>query len=341
MAALKIRVVEELALKGPGEVGTGYVNSPLALPLPSTVAGALAAAGWVRDPGCSVGKGKVERFKSCMRVLGVEVESLRGPFYVNSEGAYYLWVWPDRLVRLDLNLISRWVNAQLKCLKPGKRAVNGVCGDDRRCREEYSNALLRVGHVQRTSARLVRVRKIVDEGAGALFKVPYIYYGDGSPVIDLFAEGSLESRIVVRIGGENRVAVMEPAGKGMYEVLRGLWRGKQGGQAVLVVATPLLFNGAGDVPGVVLDLLKSLKGIKELKKREVYSVHPSVKPLFQPFQPGFDEVRRVKDVFRVALVPGAAFIADVEDWELVYRAGVGDLRELGYGTLVPLPLRGG
>jgi len=38
-----------------------------------------------------------------------------------------------------------------------------------------------------------------------------------------------------------------------------------------------------------------------------------------------------------AILPGAAFPLEVEDWRRVYSNGIGKFREIGYGTVVPIP----
>lgn len=41
--------------------------------------------------------------------------------------------------------------------------------------------------------------------------------------------------------------------------------------------------------------------------------------------------------YALAIAPGAMFYSECEDWEATYWKGAGRYRELGYGTLVPLP----
>ena len=336
VVVLEVKAVEELALKSAGETATGYVNAPLALPLPSTVAGALAAAGWAVKPGCSSGRDRVGRFKSCLAALGAEVYALRGPFFRAGDDVY-TWVWPGELLRLDVGLLREWYEAQSRGCSPGKRAVQALCGGDEECAERYRGALRRISYAQRTSARLVRGLKVVDEGAGALFKVPHVSYGEGRILVEVFGKGFPE-RLAARLGGEGRVALFAASRGGVYSMLKNLWGSNRGGDALLLLATPLLIEyPVEDYLGRIAKVLKENGRVKDVKGR-VYSAHPKVKPLLQPFQPGFDEVRGVKEPYVAALTPGAVLHAEVSDWEKVYMEGAGLYRELGYGTLVPIPL---
>lgn len=336
MISFEILPVEELSFKAPGEVGTGYRLSHIPLPLPTTIAGALAAIGWIRDPNCSRDAyNRVDRVKRCLGSLGFRLSSIRGPYLLsagNSDG-YYIWS-SNRLIRLDVEMVSRWIRRQEEGATPGKRSVRDFE------RKDYERLFYKIVSSHRFFVRLQRGKKVVDEARGALFSLPFVgYKREDRIVFDVFGEGSLPDKFFVRLGGEQRIAVIEKSSKGMFSFLREIWGEKKGGRSVVVVATPILADFCQDDP---LDCIKKLFEKNDLIEFrsglvEIFSVHPYIRPVITPLYPGFDEIRRVKEPFYLALLPGAAVVGDVESWSKLYQDGIGKYRELGYGTLVPIP----
>ncbi len=333
---LRVRPIEELALRRQGETAVGYKVAPIPLPLPSTFAGALAAAGWARNPGCSRGLGRVERARNCIRALGLDVEYLRGPYLTNSCGVY-IWAW-DKLIRLDTGLIRGWLEHQREGMAPGKRAYREMKAEEA---ERYRALVYTPEQVHRPGVRLDREHKVVHEEGGALFSVPYVGYrvdrGD-TVLYEAFGEGGLSGAVPVRLGGEQRMALIEQAEPTVYRLLEAEWGGRTGGEALLVVGSPLLIDSFGEDPHQLF--LQAIEGLDPVESaHEIYSVHPEARHQVAPIYPGFDEVKGVKEKYRLALLPGAAIQAHIRDWRAVYREGAGEYREIGYGTLLPIPIK--
>ena len=301
--AASFKPVEPLALRGPGEILTGSWLNHIPLPLPTTLLGSIAS-----------------------KLIG-EIEAVKGPFLKKGEG-WYLWAGRG-LVELDPDGISDWVNRQKRGERAGKRA-----------RETKHKLFLGgdlISVMERISASLYRGKKLVREREGALFGVPYVEL-KGEIIMDfLVKEKRNESMtIVVRLGGEDRVARAElPYAVTLYSWLEDQWTSER--EALLLVGSPLLLESVEDPVESFIREVERIKGVDWVED-DLYSVHRLVRATIAPFYPGFDEVKGKKESLRTALLPGAVFHVKVDSWEEVYRSGAGLYREVGYGTLVPLPV---
>jgi len=354
---VRVKLVEALMVRGSGELQAGAWIRGFSPMLPTTLIGALAHVGWCIDNACSVGN-RWDALRRCVASLisrkfrvnvGWEDLRFRGPALLVEGGGDGLFVMcREGLVEVSPQGIVDWVRRQERGERPGKRAGNV------RHRLIRPEAFI----TERTGVGLVRETKVAKEGL--LFTVPYMsnYVSiDGfragriTVVADLLVTSpisGIDVRVVaVRLGGEDRKALAELSTRSvLVGILERMWEGRGGGEAVLVLLTPLLLpqlsgkDGLSlrDLEEVVLRVVdESLDGYASVSGG-VFSVHPGVRPRVVPLQLGFDERARVKGSILPALLPGAVFRAHVTDWAEVYQRGAGHLSEVGFGTLLPLPL---
>ncbi len=360
-----IKLIEPIMCREPGEFGFGAWLQGSTIPLPTTVAGSLACTGWCRNKKCSENKSRWEALTSCIASLlksefGVEAGSVRvkGPLVTDGEKLFVGCA--EGLVELSVDGVSEWVERQERGERPGKKA------GDAKHRLISLESILQ----ERTGVGLVREKKVVKimrEGEGLLYTAPYIYYyyrGSKNKktrdlrILDLAVDIIVEStettkdavvecrKLPLRLGGEDRkaLATLTLNKPRVLSILEGMWREHETNEAVIVLATPMILprSIAGD--GIERNLLEAveegIEGFAELDKKEVYSVHPRVRPRITPLQLGFDERSGRKGEIRTALLPGAVFkVRVIGDWRKLYVRGAGELTRIGFGTLLPVPYK--
>jgi|GEM_PF-2572092 len=354
---VKFRPIEALLIRPSGEFQLGTWLRGFTPILPSTPAGALASAGWCLDNTCSSGDRWVA-VRRCLASLlsrklgagvGQESIALRGPVVLveGRDGVKPYVMCCEGLVEVLPEGISEWVCRQEKGERPGKRA------------KPSKHKLMRPPIIERTGVGLNRVRKTVLEGY--LYTVPYMdnyirlshdALARLTLVTDVLVKGGdgfkvRKESLPVRLGGEGRKALAELRVGGastLMGFLQGLWGGRRGGEALLLLATPILLpelrsaRTLKDIENIAVKTIR--EGLRDYCKSiegNIFSVHPRVRVRVMPLQLGFDERRGVKDEILPALMPGAVLRANISDWREVYWLGAGKLREVGFGTLLPIP----
>ena len=340
-SSLKFRPIGPLALRGPGEISTGFHLRYIPLPLPSTLLGSVSAIGWYSSgkeaPSTMSKKDRILR--NIKEVLNCEVKCIRGP-YLCCGSEWYIWAGSG-LVNLNQEGIREWINRQEKGEMPGKRAKE-IKNYVYYPRELSLRKDEPIAVSDRTGVSLDRKRKVVKFEGGALFTVPYVDF-NGEIVLDFNCDSDEEvnydREFVVRLGGESRISrVSIEEGRGLYNKLEEIWRNKDGEECIAVLASPMLLEDEISEVGDLIKLLeKEFNGSSARFKGEIYSVHPRVRVEVINFYPGYDEVMNKKEKMIKAILPGAAFPLEVEDWRRVYSNGIGKFREIGYGTVVPIP----
>ncbi len=353
---IRFKPVEALLIRPSGEFQLGTWLRGFSPILPSTPAGALANAGWCLDSNCSRGDRWVA-LRRCIASLlshrlgvdvGYEDIVLRGPaVLVEGRGEVKPHVMCyEGLVEVMPEGISEWVDRQERGERPGKRAGPS------------KHRLVQPPMTERTGVGLDRVSKTVLEGY--LYTVPYMdnYIRLGrndfetlTLVTDVLVRsnargGSDKEFLPIRLGGEGRKALLEMRWGNAHTLmgfLQKLWGDRGGGEALLLLATPMLLpelrgvRTLRDIENTIVETVKGgLKGCKSVK-RNVFSIHPKVRVRIMPLQLGFDERKGVKGEMLPALMPGAVLRASIDDWKEIYWLGAGKLREVGFGTLLPLP----
>jgi len=338
--SLKFRPIGPLALRGPGEISTGFHLGHIPLPLPSTLIGSISAVGWHLSGRTPSTSNKIERILiNVKKALNCKVKCIRGP-YLRYGGEWHIWAGSG-VVNLNPDGIREWINRQNKGERPGKRAKE-IEKYDHYPKELSIKEDGPIAVYNRTSASLDRKRKVVKFEGGALFTVPYVDF-NGEIILDFNCDSDEEMNydreFVVRLGGESRISrVSIEKGGGLYNKLEEIWRDRDGGECIAVLASLMLLEDKISEVGDLIKLLeKEFNGSSASFKDEIYSVHPRVRVEVINFYPGYDEVMNKKEKMIKAILPGAAFPLEVRDWRKVYSNGIGKFREIGYGTIVPIP----
>jgi len=153
-------------------------------------------------------------------------------------------------------------------------------------------------------------------------------------------------KLPLRLGGEDRkaLATITLNKPEILSILESVWEKHETDGALLVLATPMILPkniSYGRIEKRLLEAVQeSIKEVAELEKEEIYSVHPRVRPRISPLQMGFDERNKRKGEIRTALLPGIVVkVRMVGDWRELYAKGAGELAEIGFGTLLPIPYK--
>lgn len=334
---VRARPIESLMLRGPGEfhVGAGSWLSPLPLPLPTTVCGAAGAIGWVISGRRSLTyPSRWERLlDNLARFLGVErVEAVRGPYLVTEQGVW-ISAW-NGVVRFD----PRELRKRILDFSAGKWEKKGE--------DELFVPVLKFSS-RRIGISLQRGGKTVRRGF--IYSAPYVDYmsvwREPAICVDVKVSGAGERfeqrRSVCRLGGEGRKAIVESRNRStLRDLLWKAWSGRKGGRAAAILLSPMILEGQPRNPESLIDeAIRVVESIDSIDSVEgILPVHRGGRVTISVLQLGYDEVARRRAGFQAVVLPGAAFVCEVRDWESVYGFSGIPQERVGFGSLAPIPL---
>ena len=335
-------------IRGP----TAFAYSEI-LPLPSTIAGVLAYTAW---KGKCVSKGLFDSTKSILSgILGTKF-SIRGPyFYVNTitrNGEVHevicLHKYPRKLLCIDAS------SKKISYIDAEKSGIHHIGIALRNDAKSVIEGLIytQVEFVPRLLAETI-VREIV--GSNTLVE-------DYGILAEIFCSNkdykeSIRNKIIVA-GGESRPSLFKVLDRTpFYEFLEKEWTKASASNTLLYIASPIiseysitncnLSEPLANPREYVLKYIDKLIG-RYLKKKELtvrsYILDPTKsenserhRVVFTIIGLGYDLCLNIPRPLRGSIMPGALFEATIKDWRQLYIEGIGEYRELGWGTIVPMP----
>ncbi len=324
---------------------TGAWSRPL--PPPSTIAGALATLILQHENRSLVGGKPSAWYEEVTDVLGGKGSTmLRGPYLINGEGGTYVQYKEGLLL---LNELKKGLTKGdlLKAAKDLDKAKNKF----------------ELGHVDLIGIKLSDENKATE--TGLVYSARMVDYGkiggrkniSCSIMIEILkASDSLEKALltpkIIRLGGEGRlVEVIAEELQPVSEFVRA--EGCRTRELRLYVATPMLFEaspclfskeGVEVEPGTVF-LSSSLNWKVSAYLNDVgfkatfIRVAGSLRMLG-----GFSVAKAARKPMYAALHPGSVIEItrelpfSKEDCYKIYSEGLGLFRDLGYGTVIPIPI---
>lgn len=307
------------------------------LPLPSTVAGALAGlslalTGVDLCPRSSSEPQDVYenvRF-GLEKLFGSEV-ILRGPYLYASSDTGYVLCFPFRAGRM-LCLSS---DLEVKSVRYGLSSHIGIALDSTKKIVVEGMIYTLIYHdVNATIENVAREFNMKIREYGVLVEVHRRPGGESVDIETLSAK--IDSSLVV-LGSEQRpfrVRFVKRAP--MYDILSRMsvdaeecfyWH----------IATPILIEADIKIDGplstVAQDLYKSLVGLAGLRECERRSLE---KIVFTSTSSGYDMCSNKRRPHHPAVLPGSGFYGSTRQPTSVYLNGVGRYSQLGWGTIVPI-----
>ncbi len=335
IAVIKIKPLTSLSFRkaypfgitqrGPVSASRSYVMKI------TTLLGAIAYVGYLQDPSCvKDGDDPLESLKSCVQKLCTL--SLRGPFSLSLRGPF-LWYEQEIFFGEErpyplCALISNWdlIKDKLEKLLKG----DYVLERKKKALVEISlkeNAPIDMGSFY--GNKLLRNSKTVGEEGGVYLR-ERVYY---KPHSVIFFEGECNGpNVVIPLGGDGGVAeVSVSQGAPVERLLKGLWGGKwdkEVERAVLLIASPLILRDGENPLKPLEDIADEVEPIPLLRR---YTV--DVYPL------GWDLRKDRPRPFCPAILPGSAAVVKglSKTPRKLYEEGLGKYKELGFGTVLPLP----
>ncbi len=341
-------------IRGP----TAFAYSEI-LPLPSTIAGVLAYVNW-KDKNKCVDK---DPFSNTKRVLSVNLGakfSIRGPYFyvkafssnnkVKEHEVICLHKYPKKLLCIDISLrratyiIAEEVGVQhigIALRNDTKSTIEGLIYTQ----VEFSPKLL----AEAIARKLIGNNALVKE-YGVLAEV--FCFDDN-------CRKSVKEGIIVA-GGESRPALLKTMSKTpLYEFLENEWRKTNTSRALLYVASPIViskvherdtndsvhaFTNPRDYAiKCIGKLLNKYLKAEELTVRS-YIIDPAKsigleehRTIFTVVGLGYDLCLNIPRPIRSSIMPGALFEATIKNWKQLYIEGAGEYKELGWGTIIPIP----
>lgn len=344
---IKFRLFEPMMFRGSGEFdpsarGLQARAASLMLPTPSTIAGAIATMLLEKGVSYSGGYTWLEKYLS---ILGLDVR-VRGPFL--HAGGDEMFVGDD-LLRALLSL----VDAKLKC----ERISHAVFHRVDSCMDVIEGLRVMEVDVEHVKEKLnaksldfrerVGVGLAVRKGFGKLAEEGLLYsnltvdYSCLGVAVDVLVDvsGSLCERLVgngsvaVKLGGEGKACLVKVSerAEGFNNVKRLLWREATtfSGIIALYVASPILFISGGEI-------VDNIKNFLEANDLEYIRLYGEVNVTGTGFSL---DVKKRKPIYS-ALKPGSIIFARAKNCNLenLYWNGLGISSQIGYGTIIPIPL---
>ena len=340
-------------IRGP----TAFAYSEV-LPLPSTIAGVIAYINWKNKNKCM----DEDPFSSTRRILlenlGAKF-SIRGPYFyvrasLNDEGKEHevicLHKYPKEL--LCINISSKRV-VYIVTEEVGVQHVGIALRDDTKSTIE-GLIYTQVEFSPKLLAEII-VKKLV--GNKALVKE----YGILAEVF-CSSENCIKSvkEDIIVVGGESRPALFKTMSKTpLYKFLENEWKKTSIDDALLYIASPIVsskvhghhinesvyaFTSPRDyVSKYVGELLSNYIKAEKLTVRS-YIVSPTKgvelkrhRTIFTVIGLGYDLCLNIPRPIHKSIMPGALFEAAIKDWKQLYIGGIGEYREFGWGTVIPIP----
>ncbi len=285
------------------------------VPLPSTVAGALAAA-LGAEPCRASGGDPLACQEGVLRSFGVE--RFRGPLLVAERGGRLeplVPVAPQSFSDLDGRRYS---------VESGERVGVALSRASKSVLEGYLYLEELAWGVRIGGGGIEPYRLLMEVKAGEAFRAPRL----------------------VLLGGERPAFKADTvAGSVVEERLASLWGGawgREAREAVIAVATPAVLPR--DHRASPLDLQGSLeRALKELLGSAgvaVEGVEPLNRCTITALGLGYDVARNLPRPYEPVLLPGCLFRARASSGlepRRLYREGIGRYAQLGWGTVLPLP----
>lgn len=335
---IRFRIIEPMMFRKSGEFdpsSRGFQSSAqsLLMPTPSTVVGAIST---------SLMKGRTlsetNWVDEYLQIIGMD-SVLRGPYLIAEQRIFV----EDRInnVLLELTEVKNEIEELCRAYKEGFLKI-----------EKKGKGMHIGSFIERVGIGLTVRAKDKDKSTkiakeGLLYSASFVDYsskdmGITSVYLHMDVRGSLCDMLrdfkVLRLGGEERVALLGPSTETIVEKLRrGLWESKNTftGKLTLFLISPALFRSGKkisvlkeEIKGHIARACKSLSGIKVYGRVTLLGAGYSLskggrKPIF------------------VAIEPGTLILVDVIDCNLesLYWNGIGEVgREIGYGSLLPVPI---
>lgn len=351
---VEFSIFEPMMFRSSGEFdplarGVQASASSLPLPSPSTISGTLATLTLEKKGGSPSGEDWIDEYLS---ILGSDF-TLKGPFLEIEDELYV----EDRLLGTVIKLKAavrkiRKLSKVLSLEEPKDAASikkNLKFFEELRKIEEDLKPGFHLKFSERVGVGL-RVRShgvktvTVKEEEGLLYSASFIDYSSsefygvkvvadakGSVLEEVF---SSQLTVPVRFGGEGRVSILSISkDESVIDRLKEVWRGTSSFTGILglYVSSPVLFRCTSSFKV----FLKTLLEDRGLSLKAVYGET-------EVLGAGFSLARRKRKPIYGSLKPGSIIFAEAEncDLEELYWSGLGDAStKLGYGTVIPIPLR--
>lgn len=338
------KIVEPMMFRGSGEFdpfvrGTQSRALTLPLPTPSTVAGALATY-CISTLNKSMPKSSewLERYKEILGDVKIKglLLSLNGELLVEDriDGGF-----------LDMKTLKSKCEKKYKKLSKKLTSIEELNKEEEEPKVSISfeeSKSIRVGTaLEKRSKSNAKIAK-----EGYLYSTEYIDYFSFRKKkvesIEILSElkGDIADELIsskelpIKFGGESRVALLsfKKGAQILNKIKSELWdnKDKHSGILALYLSTPALFKGG--------------KRIKECIGEWTNQVKYNLRGLYgesELLSAGFGLEGKRKPIYN-SLKPGSIIFIEGEDFNLsdiYWEKGLGEATEIGYGTLLPVPLK--
>jgi len=356
---VEIKPLSSLLFREPGEIdpwvkGPATVARGRYLPSPSTIAGALAFIMYKRKK-CLKGEDWVDEIRYLLGNI-----KLRGTYLFDvKNGAVYI-EHKNNLIELTnlLKNISKYTKILIKAktfhdYEQSKNIIASLQEKGRKENKQEDNVMENLAEkYDKIGIALNRKKKIKIVKENYLYSFEYTSYSsDARIAVDIEGSNLIEYEDIIRIGGKG--------GKGVVKIkntdplipkhLGKEWE-KNHTQWILYAVSPILVS---DISNAIVsnskECLSNMKGaciIPSLKFDEMKSLLKAdfeIKYIIGSISlvaTGYSLSRNRRKPLYPAIDKGSIIVAEnINDPEDVYWKGLGFASDIGYGTVIPYPLK--
>lgn len=337
---IRFRIIEPMMFRKSGEFdpsSRGFHSSArsMLMPSPSTILGALSTVLMKENEAPSANASWVDEY---FDILGVD-NVFRGPYLIVGREIFV----EDRIDNILLEL------------KEVKELCDACEGGflNREWKEELKGRRIHIGSFsERVGIGLMtRVRddnkstKITKEGL--LYSAFFVDYSSKdmsvtSVYLHMDTKVSLCDKLrdfrVMRLGGEGRIALLGPSTETVIARLRREFWGNMNaftGKLALFLVSPALFRSGREISELKEEIESHVaRACKDLCEMRIYGK-------ITLLGAGYSLSKKGRKPIYIAVEPGTLILANVVDCNLesLYWNGIGEIgREIGYGSLLPIPI---
>jgi CRISPR-associated protein Cmr3 len=333
VTTLRFRIVEPMLFRAQGEFdptirGTYSRARSLSIPLPSTIAGALATILLSERSNVTLSS-DLDWVKALEEILGSSTK-IRGPYLMFNDELY-----------VPFSIKHPLVKAEFLNLEDVKKVCTIIASDTKDYQKLNIKPKIRVKKEVRTGIMLeTRDKGFKIAKEGYLYNVEFIIYGSETresinveilvDIANLMLDSLRQRNIPIRLGGEGRIAFLNFAEKSVLEIIKDkIWKDKErhSGKVALYLVSPAIFKEK--VSDAINKWIKS-KGLnlkKKIGETEIISA-------------GFNIKENVRKPIYNSLKAGSILIVEgnIRFEEFYWNSDFGEGSSFGFGTIIAIPL---
>jgi CRISPR-associated protein Cmr3 len=333
ITTLRFSIVEPMLFRAQGEFdptirGTYSRARSLSMPLPSTIAGALATTLLSERSNVTLSS-DLDWIKALEEILGCGTK-IRGPYLMFNDELY-----------VPFSIKHPIVKAEFLNLEDVKKICTIIASDAKDYQKLDINPKIRIKKEVRTGIMLeARDKGFKITKEGYLYNVEFIIYEDETrkacnaeilvDIANLTLDSLRQRNIPIRLGGEGRIAFLNFAEKKILEIIKDrIWKDKETykGKLALYLTSPAIFK---EKVKEAVDRWAKNNGLnlkKVIGETDIIGV-------------GFSIRENIRKPIYNSLKAGSILVVEgnIRFEDFYWNSNLGEGSSFGFGTIIAIPL---